>query len=109
MLRREEIKDLLAGYGMTTARVIGWAGAGKDLPGPAEIAVDINAPTDLTGGDLAKIDREVGALVGLEVVVVVQRPGEGTVLPGEKIKFTKAGTAMFCRPDAKGRLRWGKP
>lgn len=87
MLRREDIKDLLAGYGMTNARVIGWAGAGKSFPAPAEIAVELSGHTDLTGGDLAKIDREVGTLVGIEVVVVVQRPGEGTVLPGEKIRY----------------------
>ena len=87
MRRAGEIKALLAGRGLGNARVIGWAGAGKDFPVAAEIAVDLPEATDLTAGDLAALDREVSALVGLDVVVVPQRPGEHKILPGERVHY----------------------
>lgn len=87
MLRAGEIKLLLAGRGLGNARVIGWAAAGKDFPVTAEIAVDLPEVTDLTAGDVAALDREVGALVGLDVVVVPQRPGEREVLAGERVRY----------------------
>ncbi len=40
MLRRDEVRELLFGYGLLNARVVGWAGAGMDLPGAVEIEVD---------------------------------------------------------------------
>lgn len=87
MLRREDVKSVLDAHGLANARVIGWAGAGKDLPGPAEIQADLPQVTDLTSGDLARLDRELSAVVGLEIVVWAVRPGEGKVLPGEKIRY----------------------
>ncbi|GAA1703893.1 hypothetical protein [Propioniferax innocua] len=87
MLRADDVKALLAGRGLGNARVIGWAGAGKDLPAAAEIAVDLPEVTDLTAGDLAALDREVSALVGLDVIVVPQRPGEREMLPGERVRY----------------------
>lgn len=87
LLRCEEVRDLLAGHGLVVPRVIGWAGTGLDLPGPAEVAAELSGTTDLTAGDLARLDRELGELVGHEVVVVIQRAGEATVLPGEKVRY----------------------
>ncbi|CEH05310.1 hypothetical protein [Propionibacterium freudenreichii] len=87
MLRAGDVKALLVGRGLSNARVIGWAGAGKDFPVAAEIAVDLPEATDLTAGDLAVLDREVSSLVGLEVVVVPQRPGERDMLPGERVRY----------------------
>lgn len=87
MLRAAEVKQVLAGQGLLNARVIGWAGAGKALPGPAEIAVDLPPVTDLTAGDLAALDREPGALLGFDVVVVAEPPGQRRVLPGERIRY----------------------
>ena len=43
--------------------------------------------TNPTTGDLAALDREVSALVGLDVVVVPQRPGERDMLPGERVRY----------------------
>ncbi len=87
MLRREDIKSVLDAHGLANARVVGWAGAGKDLPGPAEIQADLPQVTDLTSGDLARLDRKLSTIVGLEIVVWAVRPGEGKVLPGEKIRY----------------------
>lgn len=89
LLRANEVKALLAGHGLLNARVSGWAGAGKDFGPkvPAEIQVDLPEVTDLTTGDLARIDRELTALVGIEVVTWAVRPGEADVLPGEKIRY----------------------
>lgn len=78
---------MLDAHGLANARVVGWAGAGKDLPGPAEIQADFALATDLTSGDLARLDRELSTIVGLEIVVWAVRPGEGKVLPGEKIRY----------------------
>lgn len=72
MLRSEDVKALLTGVGLPNARVVGCAGAGKDhsdVGVPAEIQVDLPEITDLTSGDLARPDRELTALVGIEVVV----------------------------------------
>ncbi|MDO4613961.1 MAG: hypothetical protein Q4B10_07895 [Actinomycetaceae bacterium] len=87
MLRADDVKALLAGRGLRNPRVIGWAGAGKDFPVAAEIAVDLPEVTDLTAGDLAGLDREVSVLVGLDVVVVPQRPGERDLLPVERVRY----------------------
>ena len=87
MLRREDVKSVLDAHGLANARVVGWAGAGKDLPGPAEIQADLPQVTDLTSGDLARLGSELSTIVGLEIVVWAVRPGEGKVLPGEKIRY----------------------
>ncbi len=87
VLRANEVKGLLAGHGLHNARVVGWAGAGKDLGGPAEIQVDLPEVTDLTSGDMARLDRELTALVGIEIVTWAVLPGEAEVLPGEKIRY----------------------
>lgn len=87
MFRRDEVKAVLAGHGLNNARVVGWAGAAKDLGGPAEIQVDLPEVTDLTSGDLARLDHELSELVGVELVVWAVRPGEAQVLPGEKISY----------------------
>jgi len=76
VLRANEVKGLLAGHGLHNARVVGWAGAGKDLGGPAEIQVDLPEVTDLTSGDMARLDRELTALVGIEIVTWAVLPGE---------------------------------
>lgn len=49
-LRATEIKALLAGRGLLNARVVGWAGAGKDFGPkvPAEIQVDLPEVAYLT-------------------------------------------------------------
>ena len=69
MLRRDEVKAVLAAHGLNNARVVCWAGAAKDLGGPAEIQVDLPEITDLTSGDLARLDHELSELVGVELVV----------------------------------------
>lgn len=43
MLRAGDVKALLVGRGLSNARVIGWAGAGKDFPVAAEIAATLPA------------------------------------------------------------------
>ena len=89
MLRAVQVKAVLAGYGLHNARVVGWAGASKWMPAsvPAEIQVDLPEVTDLTGGDLKRLDDRLSALVGLNVVVWAVRPGEAEVLTGEKIRY----------------------
>lgn len=87
MLRALEIGKMLEGYGLHVPRVVGWAGAGKALPGPAEIQVDLPEVTDLTGGDLARLGHEISGLVGIEILVWAERPGEARVLPGERIRY----------------------
>lgn len=89
MLRAVEVKAVLAGHGLHNARVVGWAGASKWMPAsvPAEIQVDLPEVTDLTSGDLKRLDDRLSALVGLNVVVWAVRPGEAEVLPGEKIRY----------------------
>lgn len=89
MLRANEVRALLAGHGLLNARVVGWAGAGKDFGPrvPAEIQVDLPDVTDLTSGDMTRLDRELTALVGIEIVTWAVRPGEAEVLPGEKIRY----------------------
>lgn len=87
MLHAHEIKQALEGHGLHNARVIGWAGAGKDLPGPAEIQVDLPAITDLTAGDMFRLGRKFSELVGIEIHLGAERPGEAKVLPGEKIRY----------------------
>lgn len=89
MLHASEVKAVLEGHGLLNARVVGWAGAGKDLGRtvPAEIQVDLPEVTDLTAGDLAKLDRALNALVGVRVVTWPIRPGEADVLPGEKVRY----------------------
>ncbi|MGJ3510130.1 hypothetical protein [Enemella sp. A6] len=89
LLRAHEIKQVLDGHGLHNARVVGWAGAGHEgVPGvPAEIQVDLPEVTDLTSGDLARLDREISAMVGVEVVVWAERPGEARVLSGERIHY----------------------
>ena len=90
MLHGAAVKALLDGHSLHNARVVGWAGAGKDYSDvgvPAEIQVDLPEVTDLTSGDLARLDRELSELVGIEVVVWAVRPGERRVLPGEKIRY----------------------
>jgi len=101
MLRAKGVKALLAGHGLLNARVVGWAGAGKDFGPrvPAEIQVDLPEVTDLTSGDMARLDRELTALVGIEIVTWAARPGEADVLPGEKTA-TSRDTRPRCRRDA---------
>ena len=76
------------GHGLLNARVVGWAGAGKDFGPrvPAEIQVDLPEVTDLTAGDLARLDHVLSALVGVEVVTWAVRPGGADVLPGERVR-----------------------
>lgn len=87
ILHAEEVKQRLGSRGLTNARVTGWAGAGKALPGPVEIAADLPPETDLTAGDVARLDRELETLLGFEVVVVAEQPGSRRVLPGERIRY----------------------
>lgn len=89
MLHANEVKALLSGHGLLNARVVGWAGAGKDFgPNvPAEIQVDLPEVTDLTSGDLARLDRELTALVGIEIVTWAVRPGDREVRQGEKVRY----------------------
>lgn len=47
LLRRDDITAHLARFRLTNPRVVGWAGAGSNLPGPAEIQVDLPEVTDL--------------------------------------------------------------
>lgn len=43
--------------------------------------------TDLTSGDLKRLDDQLSELVGVEVVVWAVRPGEAEVLPGAKVRY----------------------
>lgn len=47
IMLEQTMKALLVGRGLRNARVIGWAGAGKDFPVAAEIAADLPESTDL--------------------------------------------------------------
>ncbi len=89
MLRAAEVKAVLAGVGLHNARVVGWAGANMQAVAGvhAEIQVDLPPTTDLTSGDMKRIDDQLSELVGLPVVVWATRPGEAEVLPGEKIRY----------------------
>ena len=89
MLRSDDVKSVLAAHGLHNARVVGWAGAGSWAPSgvPAEIQVDLPEVTDLTSGDLKRLDDQLSELVGVSVVVWAVRPGEAVVLPGEKIRY----------------------
>lgn len=87
MLRREDVRRVLDARGLANARVVGWTGAGEELPGPAEIEVDLAQVTDLTSGDLARLGRELTTLVGVEIVVWAAVPGDGIVRSGEKIGY----------------------
>ena len=89
MLHADQARDLLASHGLQRPRVVGWAGAGSWAPSgvPAEIEVDLPEVTDLTGGDLARLGRELSELVGVEIVVWASPPGESRVLPGERVRY----------------------
>lgn len=87
LLRREEVSAHLNAHGLRNARVVGWAGARLDLPGPAEIEVDMPMVTDLTAGDLGRIGRDLTGLVGFEILVWPSPPGQRTILPGERVVY----------------------
>lgn len=89
LLRRDEVKALLAGHGLYNSRVVGWAGAGQAATSgvPAEIEVDLPETTDLTGGDLARLGSELTALLGIAVLVWAVPVGENKILPGEMIRY----------------------